>query len=360
MAANSQVWPTAAAWVERLDPRREGREWKCPCPLCGGDDRFHIGEKPNGEALVGCRVCMDGQPDGQRRFIEAVQQVFPERYPLSQGQPRTRQDGPTAKRRPAISDQRSEGKAATTPAQAAAIWRAGIEATGSLAHAYLARRLAWPPAECGHTLPRTVAFLPKAAAPPCVLLPRACAGAVVFRLESAQGKLQAVQLEALDGHGRRLQPQRFRRNFGPLAGAWFRVDVDRPAGVVVVEGPVDALAAAWLRPGLAAWATCGTAGLATLTASKIQAAGWQGPVKIISDPDAKGRTAAREAEAALNKAGWDVELILRPNNDSDVADELAGAIQEKAAIVEHDGGVSAAQAITVAWESFTQKGENDP
>ena len=24
-----------------------------PCSLCGGDDRFHIGEKPNGEALIG-------------------------------------------------------------------------------------------------------------------------------------------------------------------------------------------------------------------------------------------------------------------------------------------------------------------
>ena len=96
--------------------------------------------------------------------------------------------------------------------------------------------------------------------------------------------------------------------------------------------------------------------MVTLTAPKIQATGWQGPVQIISDPDAKGRTAAREAEAALNRAGWDVELSLRPNNAGDVADELAGSIQEKAAIVEHDGGVSAAQAITVAWESFTQKG----
>lgn len=166
MAANSQSWPTVADWVERLVPRREGKEWKCPCPLCDGDDRFHIGEKPNGEALVGCRVCMDGQPDGQKRFIEAVRQVFPERYPLSQGQPRTRQDGPLkARRRLAISDQRSEGKAATTPAQAAAIWQAGVEATGSLAHTYLAGRLAWPPAECGYPLPQTVAFFPKAATP---------------------------------------------------------------------------------------------------------------------------------------------------------------------------------------------------
>ena len=132
-------------------------------------------------------------------------------------------------------------------------------------------------------------------------LPRVCAGAVVFRLESALGELQAVQLEGLDGHGRRLRPQRFRQNVGPLKGALFRVDVDRPAGVVVVEGPVDALAAVWLWPGLAAWATCGTAGLESLTAPKIQTAGWQGPVKIISDSDPKGRTAAREAEAALNK-----------------------------------------------------------
>ena len=126
----------------------------------------------------------------------------------------------------AISDQRSEG---TTPDQAAAIWQAGVEATRTLAHAYLAGRLAWPPARSGHPLPQTVAFLPKAVVPPCVRLSRKCAGAVVFRLESIPGDLQAVQLEGLDGHGRRLRPQRFRRNFGPLTGAWFRVDVDRPA-----------------------------------------------------------------------------------------------------------------------------------
>ena len=73
----------------------------------------------------------------------------------------------------------------------------------------------------------------------------------------------------------------------------------------------------------------------------------------------QGRTVAREAEAALNRAGWDVELILRPDNAGDVADELAGAIEEKAAIVEHDGGVSSARAITVAWGSFAQKGKSD-
>ena len=135
-----------------------------------------------------------------------------------------------SKAAPASSDQPSKSKAATTSAQAAAIWRAVIEATGSLAHDYLCRAAGlapcrvWPP-------PATDGGLSsQGGGPPCVRLPRECAGAVVFRLESAQGELQAVQLEGLDGHGRRLRPQRFRRNFGPLTGALFRVDVDRPSG----------------------------------------------------------------------------------------------------------------------------------
>jgi hypothetical protein len=40
---------------ERLGLRKAGREFKGACPICGGDDRFHIKESQNGGLLVYCR-----------------------------------------------------------------------------------------------------------------------------------------------------------------------------------------------------------------------------------------------------------------------------------------------------------------
>ena len=70
--------PTFAEWeaeAERWGLRRVGRELVGPCPRCGGTDRFHVREE-NASALVGCRQCIDGQPQGHARYGEIVQRVF--------------------------------------------------------------------------------------------------------------------------------------------------------------------------------------------------------------------------------------------------------------------------------------------
>ena len=48
-----------------------------PCPLCGGDDRFHVAEK-GGRVIFGCRGCMNGEPDAvrARRFGQILRAVF--------------------------------------------------------------------------------------------------------------------------------------------------------------------------------------------------------------------------------------------------------------------------------------------
>ena len=40
-----------------------------PCPLCSGDDRFHVHEV-DGRAVVGCRGCIDGlaKPERSARY----------------------------------------------------------------------------------------------------------------------------------------------------------------------------------------------------------------------------------------------------------------------------------------------------
>ena len=65
--------PSAEAWAGRLRLKRVGREHVGPCPVCGGSDRFHVRDGPNGRTAWGCRGCIDGQPtDAKRRATAAV------------------------------------------------------------------------------------------------------------------------------------------------------------------------------------------------------------------------------------------------------------------------------------------------
>ena len=91
--------PTFADWLaeaNRLELRRVGRELSGPCPLCGGRDRFHVREK-NAGAVVGCRGCIDGQPQGRIRFGELIHVVFGDRsLPKSPKSRQRLQNGPVS------------------------------------------------------------------------------------------------------------------------------------------------------------------------------------------------------------------------------------------------------------------------
>ena len=72
--------PGVKEWADTLDLTRRGLEFVGPCPLCGGEDRFHVKES-EGRATVGCRGCIDGQSNGERakRFGELLKAAFPAR-----------------------------------------------------------------------------------------------------------------------------------------------------------------------------------------------------------------------------------------------------------------------------------------
>ena len=72
--------PGVEEWTAALELTRVGREWIGPCPLCGGEDRFHVRDS-EWRAVVGCRGCIDGQSSDQRakRFGEMLKAVFPGR-----------------------------------------------------------------------------------------------------------------------------------------------------------------------------------------------------------------------------------------------------------------------------------------
>ena len=372
------------AWVNALGLRRRGREWCGPCPLCGGRDRFHVGDRGDGTALVGCRGCLDGgqDPDG-RRFGELLRAVFPDSRPAG---PKTRpQDdrGATQATGPRGWDREQPTR---TPAATldgctlpSRVWAAAESADLTPAHAYLTRRGVWPPDGDGFpALPAAVRWLPRGRVPQDPAadwydVPRAAAGAVVFRfgealdgelravsLEALDGELRAVSLEALDGGGRR-RATRWRRTYGERKGSAF---VLRPgiaarwATVVLTEGEVSALAATWLHPGAVVLATGGTAGLRGVTAWLAQ--GPQAlPVVIEADGDPAGRQAAFDAAQAIRLAGRKVDkvdVVLRRVGDP--ADEVRADIEDLAGRCAADG-MTENDATAAAWRLMLERTVTD-
>ena len=77
-AARVTVAEVRAAWPD-LAPKGGGLAG--PCPVCGGGDRFHVKERGDGSALIGCRGCIDNEaPDVRRKaFGNVMRALFPER-----------------------------------------------------------------------------------------------------------------------------------------------------------------------------------------------------------------------------------------------------------------------------------------
>ena len=126
--------------------------------------------------------------------------------------------------------------------------------------AYLSARRCWPTYEDAPILPKCVRWL---AGPSDGLarLPAGAVGALVWAFEHGD-ELRAVQLEALGEDGGRLdawptldRPAK-RKTHGRTAAAWLKLPRPGAHTLVLVEGPVDALAAHWLHPSATVWC-CG-------------------------------------------------------------------------------------------------------
>ena len=192
--------PGVEEWTAALDLTRIGREWIGPCPLCGGEDRFHVRDS-GGRAAVGCRGCIDGQSSGERakRFGEVLRAVFPAR------------GGGVARlpaRVPRTAPAPVNGHEAARRAIAGRLWAATMPADDTPARAYLAGRWVWPPDGIGPSLPASVRWLPRGTAGRDVAadwydVPKQTAGALVFAYRLPGGDLAAVELEALLTDGTR-------------------------------------------------------------------------------------------------------------------------------------------------------------
>ena len=312
--------PGAKEWADALDLTRRGREWVGPCPLCGGDDRFHVRDS-GGRAAVGCRGCIDGQPDGERavRFGELLRAAFPDRASATARSPAKVPRTPPAP---------VNGHEAARGAIAGRLWAAAVPGDDTPARVYLAGRSVWPPDGIGPGLPAPVRWLPRGAVGRDVAAdwydcrPHA-AGVLVFAYRLPGGDLAAVELEALLTDGTRPDP-RWRRTYGPRTGAAFEAAAGGGA-TVLCEGAVTALAARWLHPGCRVLATGGTSGL------EAAARQVRGRLVLEVDDDAAGRAVVARIQAARPLGEVDVEFALAGHDAADVWTDTLG---ERAAIMD--------------------------
>ena len=311
------------AWRRRL-------ELASACPVCGGEDRFHVRIMPSGRTLAGCRGCIDGRPKPDRQAAYgAVLQALGCK--------------PSEPSRNTVTSAIKADNAKL--ALAVRLWEAAGAADKTPAVTYLANRGVWPPER---TLP--VRWLP-ATTPIAVRLdrlPAGTAGLMIFDWrQPGNPKLQAVSLEALTAAGQRTNP-RWRRTRGSKRGCVFSVPIQRNPGdpLHLCEGEADALAIRTWRKA-EAWAVGGTGGFEAI----VPMLPTDREICIEADAGGPGGRAAAATLAAIRGQGGKARIEW---TSDDPAADLSADWFERAAIIEHEGVVSRTEAEHLAWEAMMQ------
>ena len=332
--------------------KRIGREYHGPCPVTGeGKDRAWV--QPD-EQTLGCRGCGPegdgglGRGELLKSHAEALGIWTAPRGKAARS--RSTRPASISRMGPAHPGSRSRDGALEPAAShlPARVWAAGVAVAGTPGALYLGRpdRLGepWPGKHGEHVAVRWV----RSAGEGAGMAPRWPTGAVgglayLFAAAADRGAAHAVQVEAVDGAGRRLEGW---LRWNPDRGAW----EERPAKRVsvsgsrfgqgrrvfvgqwasgscwVVEGPLDALAMARRLP--ASTAVLRTMGTSAFTVGAVDAISAEVEIVIAADGDGPGRDAARGMAGALKRAGrrW---RIRDPGAGLDWCDALAVARDER-------------------------------
>ena len=364
-------WTEAEAAALAAGWKKNGQGLAGPCTVMRiGNDRCFIKAADRAGVLIGCRGCAPpkGQlsNDGVREHLAALVG-----RPLGRDAPQTRERA-AAPRHPAR-------RSATPPAQHRngglpdRLWMAGMPADKTPGARYVRLRTGWPRSR---ELPASIRWISAQRARGegmLPVLPRGAAGAILYRFaQDGEEETAALQLEAIgvgrqgNGeergirrvlfHGRVKRPDaagsdhaRGRRTFRAVECA------GRPDAVVLVEGPVDAVAfAALLDEGtfnLPADRTTvlgapGTTGFRT-TAFPAQC----GVRVIAADADEAGRGAARPLARKFIRRGLRTRLLYprapkgntaQPTDWADAAADIRGAPRRCATcagVLDEDGCV---------------------
>ena len=229
--------PTAAELAAAFGLSRTGPgNYNGPCPLCSGDDRFHVHEV-DGRAVVGCRGCIDGlaKPERSARYGEVM------RLYRGDGQQTTRHAPAQA-----VGPGRPHG-AADRIALARKKWASAAPIPTDPEHParrWLAARHLWRP---DLQLPPSVRWLEASGGP-------SVGGLLAAFAPPGHGQPSGVQLVSVDGDGRpapdRAGPTGLaKRSIGAMRGAVCVLGLpDAVSGVNVAEGLADVLALASRLP----------------------------------------------------------------------------------------------------------------
>ena len=330
------------------DLKRVGNEFKGPCPICGGTDRFWVRQGNAGKTIFGCRGCdpRRANPDAFKAILEAV---FPARNDARHSNSRAKPKKPRGghERTP-----RTRGRVSgsdTNAARVAAVWSAAGSDCGTVT-AYFAQRGVWPPSR---PLPDNVRWLPADTAMQLrvsgLRLPKDAAGCTLFAYGPDDAP-SGLHWEPLTADGTRLFKRRCVAG-SRMSGAAFRVPGLDNLPLHIAEGPADALAIAiWC--GVEAWAAGGRNLKPFVPA--LAASGRAVVIEIDGDED--GRQAATVLQVALIARGVKTRLK-RWADGCDPAVGRADAWRERVAIMEFDARMDRRDAEAAAWNELYPAGE---
>jgi putative DNA primase/helicase len=268
--------------------RREGRDWRCRCPLHGGHS-LTLRDGRRG-LLVRCWAGC------------ATRDVLAELRRL--GLLASRSDGVA----PAPAKLRSDRDAARRTALARHIWHGARDARGSPVASYLAGRCISIP------LPSSLRWAPSLRRPDGSYGP-----AMVARVDSLDGELIGVHRTWIDRDADGVWRRRDRASLGPIGGGAVRL-APTAKELLVGEG-IESVLAGMVATALPGWAALSTSGLKALLLPREVCI-----VVILADHDQSraGERAARTAAARWLADGKRVKLVMPPEPGADFNDVLLG------------------------------------
>lgn len=321
---------TAALHRAGVELRSHGSEWCGPCPLCGGEDRFHVREAADGRALIGCRGCIDGQPDNSKRrrygeLLRSVGLINEERGRPGPSRPPPRpQPTPQQRKR----RQQEANRARRNLAAGRRLWREAeaiptSPSTNTANHSpprlwLAARHLLHP----WQTPPPAIRYHVHEQLIVAALWPLSTLRAAWPQFP--QGEPPAVALCAIDEEGRKRPCQRWegddKKTLGRPAETGSVLALGDPNGqgtpVHVVEGVADALAVYARQPGLVLSSITRIHAIRTRPGVLMRMAGHR--VELWPDHDDNGEGQASGARLAEQLAAWGIPHAihdLSPHND---------------------------------------------
>jgi putative DNA primase/helicase len=274
------------------DARREGRGWRCRCPLHNGRS-LTLRDGDDGCVLVTCWAGCDRRD------------VLSELRRRGLLDPRaTDYRGPSAKTSQREEAVRSDARRSKV---ALAIWQSTRPAGGTLAERYLASRgLHLPP-------PPTIRFHPGLKHPAGSIWP-AMVALVTCGVDDTPLAIHRTFL-ARDGQGKaRIEPEKMM--FGPCRGGAVRLAT--PGGVLMVGEGIETCLAAMQATGHPAWAALSTSGLRALDLPADVR-----DIIVLADGDEPGAAAAGDCAWRWKRQGRRVR-IARPAQGMDFNDMLMG------------------------------------